>query len=90
MSCRNCGKLGHFAKKCPKKSTSPPVVGTARVNVAVSQISTRADYDKAIKEAKTKIGNCPLCSGTIHTYKKKFSFGEADWPSRRVSACSAF
>ena len=60
------------------------------VNVAVSQISTRADYDKAFKEAKTKVGSCPSCSGSIHTYKKKFSFGEADWPSRRVSACPAF
>ena len=68
MSCRNCGKLGHFAQKCPRQTSSPPVVGMARVNVAVSQISSRADFDKAFKEAKTKIGSCPSCSVTFHIY----------------------
>ena len=91
MSCRVCGKLGHFARKCPKRQVSSgSSTGTVKVNLSVSQISTRSDYDKGLQEARNKLGSCPCCSGTIHVYKKKFPFGEADWPSRRLSACPGF
>ena len=94
LTCRICNKTGHFARQCPRKvSSSAGISGagaSAKINVAVTKISSRNDYNKSFQEAKAKIGTCPSCSGEIHMYKRKFSFGEADWPSRRLAACPEF
>ena len=91
LTCRICNRTGHFARQCPRKASSSGVSSvSAKVNFAVTKINMRQDYNKSLQEAKGKVGSCPSCSGDIHMYKRKFSFGEADWPSRRLAACPEF
>ena len=52
-------------------------------------MKTRADLSRVMDDAKKAAGNCPLCS-KVHVYKRKFPFGEADFPTVRLDACDKF
>ena len=59
VTCRTCGGIGHFARSCPssQKSGSSPLV---KVNIAVTKISTKAEYDQHIIETRKQVGSCPV------------------------------
>ena len=38
---------------------------------------------------KEKNKPCPVCKEK-HTYNRKLKFGQMEWPSQRLEACSAF
>ena len=89
ITCNSCGGVGHFARACPSKSSSilSPMV---KVNVAVSKITTKAEYDLHLSDTKKQIGNCPACKQGPHCYTRAFPFGKAEWPSNRLDACPKF
>ena len=60
------------------------------MNIAVSKINTRDDYNKYLGETKKQIGNCPACSQATHSYTRNFPFGKAEWPSNRLDSCPRF
>ena len=60
VTCRTCGGIGHFARSCPssQKLGSSPLV---KVNIAVTKINTKAEYDQHIVETRKQVGSCPVC-----------------------------
>ena len=91
ITCNACGGVGHFARTCPTKGRADSgVTSTARFNMAVSKIATKAEYDQHLPEVKKKSGDCPLCKKPAHVYTRQFPFGKAEWPSRRLDNCPLF
>ena len=89
VTCRTCGGIGHFARSCPssQKSGSSPLV---KVNIAVTKINTKAEYDQHIVETRKQVGSCPVCKQGPHSYTRDFPFGKAEWPSNRLDSCPRF
>ena len=89
ITCRTCGGIGHFARACSskQKSSGSPVV---KVNIAVSKITTKDDYNKHLADTRKQVGNCPACSQAPHSYTRTFPFGKAEWPSNRLDSCPRF
>ena len=89
VTCRTCGGIGHFARSCPssQKSGSSPLV---KVNIAVTKINTKAEYDQHIVEMRKQVGSCPVCKQGPHSYTRDFPFGKAEWPSNRLDSCPRF
>ena len=82
--CPVCFKVGHPASSCPKRTGVK-----ATINAVAAQVKSRADLSKVMDDARTVAGNCPLCN-VVHMYKRKFPFGNADFPSVRLEACDKF
>ena len=89
VTCHNCGGSGHLARSCPSKlkSGSSPQV---KVNIAVSKITSRGEYDKYLADTKKQVGDCPACKQGPHSYTQNFPFGKAEWPSNRLDSCPKF
>ena len=89
VTCNSCGGVGHLARSCPSKSGAScgPLV---KVNIAVSKITTKAEYDQHLPDTKKQIGNCPSCKQGPHCYTRQFPFGNTEWPSNRLDACPKF
>ena len=84
VTCIACGGLGHFARSFPSK------VRSVKINVAVSKITTRQEYNQHLPETRKQVGNCPCCKQPAHSYSRKFPFGQCDWPTTRLDACPLF
>ena len=89
ITCNTCGGLGHYSRNCPSKSrvTTGP---TVKVNVAVTKVRTRDEYNKYLPETRRQAGNCPGCNQPAHNYQRQFPFGMANWPSTRLDTCQTF
>ena len=88
MVALSCGEIGHIARTCPSKAKQP--ASSVRVNLAVTKITTRGEYNQHLPDTKKQIGNCPACKQAPHMYSRKFPFGTADWPSYRLESCPIF
>ena len=89
VTCNSCGGIGHFSRSCPTK-TSLSRGPTVKVNIAVSKITTKSEYDQYLPDTKKQIGTCPSCKQGPHCYTRDFPFGKAEWPSNRLDACPKF
>ena len=94
--CWKCGGKGHLSRSC-----TAPITGEVRVNYleeseSVSAVDskfgkpkTKSDWLEILKQAKERSGSCPCCSKD-HTYKRKFPWGELDWPSTQLKSCPKY
>ena len=89
VTCNICGGLGHYARNCSSKqrSVQSPSV---KVNVAVTKVHTRDEYNRHLPETRRQVGNCLGCGQAAHNYTRQFPFGNADWPSTRLDTCKKF
>jgi len=60
------------------------------VNVAVTKVHTREEYNRFLPETRRQVGNCKGCGQAAHTYLRQFPFGNAEWPSTRLDTCKKF
>ena len=91
-SCHTCGGMGHMARDCPSKlkpSGGGPAMRANHATTSKVHQWTQAEYDQNIAERKRNAKPCPIC-GKRHLFKKRFSFGKADWPSVRLESCDVF
>ena len=54
-----------------------------------SKMKTREGAEEIRKMKAAKAKPCPVCKGK-HTYSKKLTFGEMEWPSNQLEKCEAF
>ena len=94
--CWKCGGSGHLSRACASPVTSEikvhctseaETVSTVEANPSRPKI--KAEWIEAIPQVKTKCGDCPLCAKG-HTYKRKFAWGELDWPSSLLKSCPKY
>ena len=90
VTCSTCGGVGHYARFCPTKTKNGGLGAQVKVNLAVTKITTRDEYNKYLPETKKEIGKCPSCCQPAHSYTHQFSFGQAQWPSNRLESCPQF
>ena len=80
---------GEAAMSGPNASTLlavAPDVGRTRLS---DQLHNEGDCRELKKRMLVKIGPCPACKGR-HSYSRRFSWGNLEWPSARLEDCPAF
>ena len=94
--CWKCGGKGHLSRFCTSPTTAEVKLNYVEDMESVSAVEnkpskprTRSDWLEIRPQAKERAGACPIC-GKEHSYKRKFQWGEMDWPSAMMRSCPKY
>ena len=87
--CFKCGGSGHLARECrqpPTKEIHGTVGGSGQNSQRAAIPQSKQESLQVLPTVKATVEKCPLCNQE-HSYRRKFQWGEMDWPSSLLSGC---